>query len=74
MRETDNLALEYQGMYRDSRGDLRFANGIYDADALRPGLVLGAGFFEKADDVPFVKGTVGLDDGAHSFVVRLDHL
>lgn len=58
MQDSDNLALEYQGMYRDSRGNLRFANGIYDADALRPGRVLGAGYFEKIDDIPFVKGTV----------------
>ena len=72
MRETDNLALEYQAMYRDSRGNLRFANGIYDADRLRPGRVLGAGFFEKADDVPFVKrvGVVFDDSQENRTMIR----
>ena len=58
MRETDSLASEYEAMYRDSHGNVRLANGVYDADLARPGRVLGAGYFEKIDDVPFVKGTV----------------
>ena len=72
MAENLHLPLEYEGMYRGAGGDFGFANGVYDADALRPGRVLGLGFFEKIDDVPFVQLGIRLDDKPNAPVVRVD--
>ena len=49
------LAIEYQAMYRDSSGNLRFANGVDHSDHLRPRCVFGPGFLEKLDDLRFLE-------------------
>lgn len=38
------LAVEYQAMYRDTRGNLRFAYSLNHADLFRPCGVFGPGF------------------------------
>ena len=69
MADNLNLPLEYQGMYRSADGDLRFANGVYDADSLRPGRILGLGFFEKIEDIPFIQRGVCPDHGTDAPLV-----
>jgi len=62
MRNSDGtncLAIEYETMYRDSRGNLRFANRLDNADGQSPSCVFGPGFFEKLQDIPCLKGGLG---------------
>lgn len=51
----DALASEYQNMYRDADGNLRFAYGIDHSDLFRPSCVFGPGFREKLDDLGFTE-------------------
>lgn len=58
----DRLAVEYEAMYRDSGGNLRFARGLNNPDGQSPTCVFGPGFLEKLQDIPSLKGGLLLQD------------
>ena len=74
LRDRNLLASEYQAMYRDAAGNLRFAYGVDHSGLFRPSCVFGPGFREKLDDLGFVKYGMLADDGTDPAMVRIDRI
>ena len=66
------LAVEYQGMYRDARGNVRLANGLYHADLFRPTCVFGPGFREQLNDLGFVERSVTSDNRPNTPMISVE--
>ena len=63
------LSVEYQSMYRDSRGNIKLANGIDHSDPCRPRCVFGPGFREEFNNLALLERSVLAEDRTDPAVI-----